>query len=267
MNNSKVLVKLLNCRRKRDYFTVATDETVKRGDLCVVERGYGQELGIIIKDPEIEDTNNLSSPSHKVVRKTTIYDKEKMEKLCKEEAKALKKAKRLIRKYQLPMNPVAAEFTLYKSTFFLYFTSPRRVDFRGLIRELASEFGSRIELRHIGPREEAQIEGGLGRCGRPLCCVKFLESPKSISISLVHDQELFVSPERVTGICGRLFCCLEYEHQNYVQIISQMPRIGAQIRYKGNEYEVVGHNIFKKAVILEEHDGTRKEIPFREIKD
>ncbi len=267
MTNSKILIKLLNARSKRDYFTVATKESLKKGDLCVVKRGYGSELGLALKDPETEDSNNLSPPSNRVIRKGRSYHQKKMNRLKEEADKALEEARKLARKYQLPMNLVTCEFTLDKNTLFVYFTSPQRVDFRGLIKELTSRFDSHVELRHIGPREEAQIEGGLGRCGRPLCCRKFLNSPKSISISLVHDQELFVSPERVTGICGRLFCCLAYEHQNYVQIISQMPRIGAKIRYRGSEYEVVGHNIFEKAVVLEEQDGTRKEIPFRDIKD
>lgn len=267
MTNSKILIKLLNCKGKRDYFIDTTEESLKKGDLCVVKRGYGSELGLALKDPEPEDSNNLSPPSNRVVKKGKAYHQKKSKRLKEEADKALGEARELARKYQLPMNLVRCEFTLDKSTLFIYFTSSQRVDFRGLIRELASRFDSHIELRQVGPREEAQIEGGLGRCGRSLCCKKFLNSPKSISISLVHDQELFVSPERVTGICGRLFCCLAYEHQNYVQIISQMPRIGAKIRYRGSEYEVVGHNIFEKAVVLEDQDGTRKEIPVREIKD
>lgn len=267
MTNSKVLVKLLNRKEKRGYFTVATHDHLSKGDLCVVERGYGHELGQVLKEPEKLDPSGLDLPPHKVVRKGNISDKDKMDQLQNEGEAALAKAKELAKQSHLNLNLIACEYTLDKSTLFIYFTSPKRVDFRGLVRELAYKLDARIELRHIGPREEAQIEGGLGRCGRPLCCAKFLDAPKSISISLVHDQELFVSPERVTGICGRLFCCLEYEHQNYVDIISQMPRIGAQIRYKGNEYEVVGHNIFKRAVVLEEKDGTREEIPYREIKD
>lgn len=267
MTNSKILIKLLTARGKRDYFTLSTKESFKKGDLCVVERGYGSELGLALKDPEAENSSNLSSPSNRVLSKGKPYHKRKLSRLEEEADKALREAREIADQLQLPMKLVKCEFTLDKNTLFVYFTSSQRVDFRGLIRRLASRFDSHIELRHIGPREEAQIEGGLGRCGRPLCCKKFLNSPKSISISLVHDQELFVSPERVTGICGRLFCCLAYEHQNYVHIISQMPRIGAKIRYKGSEYEVVGHNIFEKAVVLEEQDGARKEIPVKEIKN
>lgn len=266
MKYSKVLVKLLNARRKREYFYTANSDRVKRGDLWLVDRGYGEELGVILTNPVIEDSKDLGSPSHKIIRKGGPRDKERMAQVSKEAHGALEKANQLTEKYNLSMDLVAAEFTLDKNTLFIYFISPEWVDYRDMEKELAFLFDSRIELRHIGPREEAQIKGGLGRCGNPLCCARFLTSPKSISISLVHDQELFVSPERVTGLCGRLFCCLDYEHKEYVQIISKMPRIGAQVRYRGTEYEVVAHNIFKKAVILEEKDGSRKEVPYRDIK-
>ena len=255
-----VLVILGNSRRERRYFRLGR-VVLQPKDLCIVETEQGEEFGEVVRGPESLERAQLGYPLQRVLRRATEEDRRQIIANKGEEELALSAAKEMVRRRGLPMKLVNAEYTFDRRHLTFYFTSPQRVDFRELLRELTAYFGARIILRQIGPREETQLKGGLGRCGRPLCCATFLKNPESISMRMVYEQELFVPPERVTGLCGRLLCCLRFEHQNYVEILSKMPHIGSRIKHDGRKGKVVGHNIFKRTTIIELEDGRRVELP------
>lgn len=255
-----VLVILGNSRRERRYFRLGRADLRPR-DLCIVETEQGEEFGEVVRGPELIKRDQVGYPLQRVLRQMTEGDQQRIITNKDAEERALLVAREMVRRRGLPMKLVNAEYSFNQRHLTFHFTSPQRVDFRELLRELGAYFQARIVLRQIGPREETQLKGGLGRCGRLLCCATFLKNPESISMRMVYEQELFVPPERVTGLCGRLLCCLRYEHENYVQILSRMPHIGSRIRHDGRKGKVVGHNIFKRTTIIELEDKRRIELP------
>ncbi len=255
-----VLVILGNSRRERRYFKLGR-LTLHPRDLCIVETEWGEEFGEVIRGPEVIDPRQLGYPLQWVIRRVSEEDRQQILDNKAAEERALREARELVKRQGLPMKVVNAEYSFDRRHLTFYFTSPQRVDFRALLRELGGRFRAAISLRQIGPREEAQLKGGLGRCGLPICCARFLRNPESISMRMVYEQELFVPPERITGLCGRLICCLKFEHQNYVEILAKLPHLGSRIRCDDKEGKVVGHNIFRGTTIIELEDGRRIEIP------
>jgi len=255
-----VLVVLGNSRREQRYFRLGRVGLRPR-DLCIVETDRGEEFGEVVRGPETLELSQLDHPLQRVLRRATEEDLERIKANKAEEEQVLLAAREMVRRRGLPMKLINAEYTLDRGHLTIYFTSPQRVDFRELLHELAGHFRARILLLQIGPREETQLKGGLGRCGRPLCCATFLRNPESISMRMVYEQELFVPPERVTGLCGRLLCCLRYEHEHYVETLAKMPHIGSRVKHDGKKGKVVGHNIFKGTTIIELEDGRRIELP------
>lgn len=159
-------------------------------------------------------------------------------------------AKRLIREQRLPMKVIAVDFVEADNVFTLYFSAPNRVDFRGLVRAMASRLRARVELRQVGPRDEARLQGGIGPCGRDLCCATFLRDFEPVSVRMAKDQDLPVNPLRIAGACGRLMCCLKYEHPLYQEFKKDAPRTGAQVQTPEGEGVVVGHNVPSESVVV-----------------
>lgn len=255
-----VLVVLGRGRREQRYFRLGR-VALRPKDLCIVELDQGEEFGAVLRGPEGIKIGELDYPLQRVLRRATEEDRQRIIANRDEEERALLTAQEMVRRRGLPMKLVDAEYSFDQQRLIFHFTSPQRVDFRDLLHELAAYFQARIILHQIGPREETQLLGGLGRCGRTLCCATFLRNPESISMRMVYEQELFVPPERVTGLCGRLLCCLRYEHQNYLETLLKLPHIGSRIKHDGRKGKVVGHNIFKGTTIIELEDGRRVELP------
>ncbi|MCR4404433.1 MAG: stage 0 sporulation protein [Candidatus Acetothermia bacterium] len=255
-----VLVVLGRGRREQRYFRLGR-LLLRPKELCIVEADLGEEFGEVLRGPELIRVSELDYPLQRVLRQATEEDQHRIAANRAEEERALVAAQEMVRRRGLPMKLVSCEYSFDRQRLTFHFTSPQRVDFRELLHELAAYFQARIVLHQIGPREETQLLGGLGRCGRTLCCATFLRNPESISMRMVYEQELFVPPERVTGLCGRLLCCLRYEHQNYVETLLKLPHIGSRIKHDGKKGKVVGHNIFKGTTIVELEDGRRVEVP------
>lgn len=256
-----VLVVLGHSRREQRYFRVVGGLLLRPHDLCIVETEEGEEFGEVVHGPEPRKPEGLDYPLRRVLRRATDEDQRQFIINRSEGDRALAIAREMVRRCGLPMKLLSAEYSFDRQRLTFYFASPQRVDFRELLRELGAYFQVRIMLRQIGPREETQLLGGLGRCGRPLCCATFLRNPESISMRMVYEQELFVPPERVTGLCGRLLCCLRYEHQHYLEVLAKLPHIGSRVKHDGRKGKVVGHNIFKGTTIIELEDGRRVEVP------
>ena len=177
-------------------------------------------------------------------------------------AEARVTTRRLVRQHELPMKIIAVDYLDKKNVFTVYFSAPHRVDFRGLVRDLAVRLSARIELRQIGPRDEARLQGGIGPCGRDLCCATFLKDFEPVSVRMAKDQDLPVNPLRIAGACGRLMCCLKYEHPLYQDFHASAPRQGEHVDTPDGPGTVVGHNVPADQVIVKlAEDGRRTTCP------
>lgn len=189
-----------------------------------------------------------------------------MESFKNKEDDALRKCGEKVSQHGLPMKLVSAEYNFDGSRLTFYFTADGRVDFRELVKDLGSTFRTRIELRQIGVRDEAKILGGLGRCGRALCCSSFLGEFSPVSIRMAKDQELPLNPMKISGICGRLLCCLSYENDTYSAAKQRLPRNGEEVLTSHGTGKVVGVNVVKDTVLIELESRSTVEIPADQIR-
>ena len=196
------------------YFDPATIE-LKLDDGVIVETARGMEFGHVVIAPRSVDSSEVVQPLKPIIRKATAKDIRQVEKNKEREKKAFGICLAKIAKHKLPMNLIDVDYTFDMGKIIFFFTADGRIDFRELVRDLASVFRTRIELRQIGLRDEAKMIGGIGCCGRPLCCSTFLGDFKPVSIRMAKGQGMSLNPTKISGICGRLMCCLRYENQLY----------------------------------------------------
>lgn len=230
------------------------DTAVTKGEGVIVETIRGMEYGTVVIGPREISEDKLVSPLKPILRKATEADTLQVKENEVREKEAFHICERKIQNHGLPMNLVDVEFTFDVGKIIFYFTADGRVDFRELVKDLASVFRTRIELRQIGVRDEAKMLGGIGYCGRPICCATFLGDFAPVSIRMAKNQGLSLNPTKISGICGRLMCCLDYEDQNYTdtgdnqkdQII--LPKIGSIVATSLGEGRVMGINRQDKTV-------------------
>ena len=221
------------------YYYDPGDMALNLGDCVLVETARGLELGEIVLGPrEVADTG-VTSSLRKVVKRADEKDFRKLEKNVEREEEAFRICEERIRKRHMPMKLIDVEYTFDGSKLVFYFAAEGRVDFRELVKDLAAIFRTRIELRQIGVRDEAKKIGGLGPCGRPVCCNTFLEDFTPVSIRMAKEQNLSLSPTKISGLCGRLMCCLHYEHEHYHEALRTLPRFGSIVETPDGPAEVV----------------------------
>ena len=201
----------------------------KPGEHVVVETSRGIEYGEVVTSPREVDDAQVLAPLKKVVRVATSDDTHRAEQNAKHEIEAFKICQDCVKKHKLEMKLVSVEHAFDNSKIIFYFTADGRVDFRELVKDLASVFKMRIELRQIGVRDEARMLGGLGSCGRPICCGAFLSDFQPVSIKMAKEQGLSLNPTKISGLCGRLMCCLKYEQDNYEAVLKRLPKIGRDL--------------------------------------
>ena len=211
------------------YYFDPTDVWPNPGDPVIVETVRGIEMSETVTGARTVPDESLIAPLKKIIRIATPEDVRHAEACAAREQEALDICARKISAHGLDMKLVDAEFTFDDSKLIFYFTANGRVDFRDLVKDLAGVFRMRIELRQIGVRDEAKMLGGLGACGRPICCGAFLNDFQPVSIRMAKDQSLSLNPTKISGQCGRLMCCLKYEQDNYEQILKKLPRVGREI--------------------------------------
>jgi len=234
-------------------------------DYAVVKTSRGLELGRVVISPKQVLTSEVNKPLKKVVRKAESKDIERAQELEDKEREALIECGQLITELQLPMKLVCAEYNLDGSRLTIFFSAADRVDFRELARKLASRLKTRVELRQIGPRDEAKLMGGFGRCGRPLCCMDFLSEFAPVAIKMAKEQDLPLNPMKISGVCGRLLCCLVYESEQYHAMKEKMPKNGQRVSTSMGEATVVGSNPLKETVSVELESQAVVELPLSEI--
>jgi len=247
------------------YFDPAGIE-LSVGDHVVVKTTRGQELGKVIIPPREVTDSEVPQDLKPVVRKAEAGDLEQAKEIEDKEAKAMAECSRLIAKYRLPMKLLSAEYNLDGSRLTFYFSATERVDFRELVRELNSRFRLRVELRQLGPRDEAKVVGGFGRCGRPLCCMEFLSEFSPVSIRMAKEQDLPLNPMKISGVCGRLLCCLAYESGQYQEMKKLMPKVGQEVSTAVGPARVVGVSPLKETVMVETEGEASVELTLAEIK-
>jgi len=215
-------------------------------DYIMVEAERGEDLGVVVRKCKEEDIPKSCKDIQAVIRKASMEEIAQMSEIREKEEKIFNKIKKHIKKKEMPMKLVTVEsqFDGNKLTFF--FTAEHRIDFRELVKELASMYRTRIEMRQIGVRDESQKIGGFGICGRPLCCSTFLQNFKPISTEMAREQHLSLNPLKISGLCGRLMCCLSYEHEIYQNALKNYPPLGAQVDLNQVSGIIMEINIFKQ---------------------
>lgn len=249
------------------YYFDPGDLEVTVGSRVVVETARGIELGeVIIRPKEVPD-EDVAQPLKRVLRIATQEDLAVWRDNASRKREAFKVCQERIASHELPMKLIDVEYTFDNSKVIFYFTSEKRVDFRELVKDLAQRFRSRIELRQIGVRDEAKTLGGYGICGRPLCCATWITDFDPVSIRHAKEQDLSLNPGRISGVCGRLKCCLRFEADVYRAIKSELPKVGEMIATRRGKGKVVDVLIMRESVVVQlSESGERVEVTAEELK-
>jgi cell fate regulator YaaT (PSP1 superfamily) len=257
---------------RKSYYSVE-DLDVRPGRYVIVQAERGEDLGEVSALGAIAERKCSSSggcatpiPELRVLRLAREDEVGRLGTLREDEHRVRERTRKLVLRHNLKMKVTEAEWQFDRAKLIIYFTAEKRVDFRQLVRELARTFRTRIELKQIGVRDEAALLGGVGRCGRELCCSTWLPELKPVSLQLAKDQRLSLNPAQISGCCGRLMCCLMYEHRTYVEARRRFPREGRSVRTSKGDERVVGVDIWRDTVALKGADGERRTITLNALK-
>jgi len=241
------------------YFKINNKIILKKGDICLVKTAIGLDLGKVVVPYKYIKNDEIDTPLKNILRKADKEDFKKLEILKREEIDALNICKEEIKKYKLPMKLVYAKYLFDKSRIIFYFVSTQRIDFRELVKELAKIFKTKIELRQIGVRDGAKLIGGMGICGREICCLSYIQKFSPIHINMAKIQRIALNQSKVSGLCGRLMCCLSYESEFYKESLKKYPKLRDNIETGKGKGKVVEINVLKKYITLElESDSKSK---------
>jgi len=241
------------------YFKINNRIRLKKGDVCLVKTAIGLDLGTVVIPYKYIKTDEIDTPLKSVLRKANDEDFKKLEIIKREEIDALNICKEKIKKFNLPMKLVYVKYLFDKSRIIFYFVSTQRIDFRELVKDLAKVFKTKIELRQIGVRDGTKLIGGIGICGREVCCASFIQKFTPIHINMAKIQKIALNQPKVSGLCGRLMCCLSYESEFYKECLKKYPRLKDNIETEKGTGKVIEINVLKKYVVAElETDGDIK---------
>ena len=243
------------------YYFGPGDLDLKAGMHAIVETARGVEIGTVITNPREVSEESVIQPLKPVIRIATGADERQAEKNLEKEKEAFRICLEKIQKHELDMKLVEAEYTFDNNKLLFYFTADGRIDFRELVKDLAAVFRTRIELRQIGVRDETKIMGGYGICGRQLCCHTFLPEFAPVSIKMAKEQNLSLNPTKISGVCGRLMCCLKNEEETYEYLNSKLPGVGDNVTTDdGLKGEVTSVNVLRQVVKVTVDVGDEKEL-------
>jgi len=260
-------VALVRLREAGQLMTYQVSENIAVHDYVLVEADRGVDYGEVV---EVNDMSFCPKVEAKVrvikniVRKLSPEDLRKIKNNETEAKDAMRLCSRKVREYKLAMKLVDSEYSFDKKKIVFYFTSEGRVDFRELVKELAKIFKIRIEMRQIGVRDEARLFGGVGPCGQKLCCMRFLKNFEPVSMKMAKTQKLPLSSGKISGICGRLMCCLFYEYKNYRDLSKGLPKEGQTIESAQGKGKVISVNVLKRLAYVELEDGRIEKVFFKD---
>lgn len=262
---------------RSEYFRFDEDAPLRENEYVIVEADRGQDLGWVRRavdagshtcDGGCDHAHHgpVVPPSKRVLRRAAPADVERRLTLEAEEPEVRRRTRELVKRHGLRMKVSEAEWQWDRNKLTVYFTADKRVDFRALVKDMARTFKTRIELRQIGVRDEAKRLGGLGRCGRELCCRLWLPKIEPVTLQLAKDQGLSLNPAQISGACGRLMSCLHYEHEFYLQAKKRFPKVGRTLSTEAGEEEVVAWDIFRDTVSLRDTEGNTRTVPLEAVK-
>lgn len=262
---------------RSDYYAYRGEHALRNYEYVVVEADRGQDLGWVRRsvdagkhtcDGDCDHAHHgpVVPPAKRVLRRAAQVDVERRMTLDAEDAELRRRTRALVKEHGLRMKVSEAEWQWDRNKLTIYFTADKRVDFRALVKEMARTFKTRIELRQIGVRDEAKRLGGLGRCGRELCCRLWLPHVEPVTLQLAKDQGLSLNPAQISGACGRLMSCLHFEHDFYLQAKKRFPKVGRRIATDQGEEEVVGWDIFRDTVALRDPSGGLRTVPLESVR-
>jgi len=267
MSNEKNIVGIRFKKRGKEYSFDAADVLLMKDDKIIVNTENGLAIGSVTKEIRRLPQHELPDNLKKVVRKATDADLKIEAENMGVEKKAYGFCAKKIKERALPMKLIDVECLFDKSKIVFYFTADNRVDFRELVKDLVQEFKTRIELRQIWVRSEARILGGVGVCGRELCCVSFLNNFEPVSIKMAKEQNMLLNPEKISGRCGRLMCCLAFEYDTYVQTKKKMPKCGMMVNCDKGKGRITRQNILSETLVVALSDGKEIEMSLEELID
>jgi cell fate regulator YaaT (PSP1 superfamily) len=246
------------------YFEAKRFEDLEVGEYVVVETAKDRDLGKVVVAPH--EAKEAPEGIRAVERRATSLDLASRERNRWKEPEALRLCREKVVEHQLPMKVTKGEYNFDGSKLTIYFTAEKRVDFRDLVRDLAKTLKTRVELRQVGVRDEVKLMGGLGRCGRTLCCVSHLCEFSPVSIKMAKQQDISLNPSEISGLCGRLLCCLAYENETYREAKENLPKVGSTVETSYGSGKVTGINVVKETVSVELKNEVKVEIPADELK-
>ncbi len=245
----------------RIYYFDPQGASYSTGQYVIVETSRGVEAGRVVIASKKLAERELSDPLKPVLRLANEDELRMMLSFKTKEKEALVQCAQQVQQHNLPMKLVETEYTFDGSRLTFYFTADERVDFRALVRDLAATFRTRIELRQIGARDQAKLQGGVGMCGKTLCCSSWISDFGVVSIKMAKEQDLPLNPSKISGVCGRLLCCLAYENDNYIQAKQSMPQVGTLLDTPGGQGKVVSINVPKESVEVMLESGVIIQVP------
>lgn len=252
--------------QRKEFYRNAKALYLRTGNYCVVQADRGEDMGQIISLTRAE-AGEIEADTKEVLRHATDKDIEHLNEIRTKESEALKICQQKVAEHKLPMKLVDVECQFDGNKITFYFTSEGRIDFRELVKDLAGVFRTRIDLRQIGVRDEARRFDGMGMCGRRLCCATFLKDFEPVSLKMAKDQNLPLTPSKISGACGRLMCCLDYELEYYKDLTKDIPKIGSKIRVFGGEHRIEKVDIFNRTVILSDAERNQVEVKLEVLQE
>ena len=248
-------------RAGRGYRFDAGDLDVKPGDRVVARTSRGIEIGVVRTAPTEMPAPEGDAELKPIVRTATENDLRKDEETAAREREAMAVAAEQVAKHGLPMKLIEAQITLDRSRIVIHFSAEGRVDFRGLVRDLARALRARVELHQVGVRDEAKMRGGLGHCGRLLCCATFLTHFDPVGIKMAKEQDISLNPQKISGVCGRLMCCLNFEYAHYREAKQCLPKTGGRVETDRGPGKLIEVNVLRNRVVVALDEGGRLELP------
>jgi cell fate regulator YaaT (PSP1 superfamily) len=243
--------------QRKEFYKNARALYLRTGNHCIVQADRGEDMGLIISITRAE-SGEIDADLKEVIRHATDNDVLRLTESRAKEAEALKICQQKVAEHELPMKLVDVECQFDGNKITFYFTSEGRIDFRELVKDLAGVFRTRIDLRQIGVRDEARRFDGMGMCGRRLCCATWLKDFEPVTLKMAKDQNLPLTPSKISGACGRLMCCLDYELEYYKELTKEIPKIGSKVNVFGGEHRIEKVDIFNRSVVLS--DAERNQV-------
>jgi cell fate regulator YaaT (PSP1 superfamily) len=264
------MVRVVGVRFKKAgkvYYFDPGDLNIEKDNNIIVETARGIEFGeVVISNREVSE-EEIVAPLKKVIRAATEKDTQQAAENQKKEKQAFETCTKKIKEHNLDMKLIDVEYTFDNNKILFYFTADGRIDFRELVKDLATIFKTRIELRQIGVRDETKMMGGMGFCGRELCCSSYLGEFEPVSIKMAKEQGLSINPAKISGTCGRLMCCLKYEHEVYEEKLKRVPKVGAIVSTPAGQGMVVEVNLLKELVKVRLDKGDQADLKVYEANE